>query len=77
MKNDLNNLIKTLCCRLQFLWLHEAFVRFLQPTQNPCNVLIYSNMGGGGGKSPCKNKYTQIYTQNILFTGKNDTFYLQ
>ncbi|MDR1199596.1 MAG: hypothetical protein LBK94_11420 [Prevotellaceae bacterium] len=68
MKNDLNNLVKTLCCRLRFLWLHETFVRFLQPVQNPCNTLIYNNMGGGG-----VNPSVKINSRK--FTPK--TFYLQ
>jgi hypothetical protein len=44
MKNDLNNLVKTLCCRLRFLWLHEAFVRFLQPAKKPYNILAYNKI---------------------------------
>jgi hypothetical protein len=40
MKNNMNNLLKTVCCGLRFLLLHEVFIQFLRPILVFCNRLI-------------------------------------
>jgi hypothetical protein len=74
MKNNVNNIIKTLCGRLQFLQLSKVFMRFLTSTQSLCNLLIYSELVGG--HSLVKEKFTKMFIQNIMFKQKINQFYV-
>jgi hypothetical protein len=78
MIKTIKNIKKTLCSRLQFLQLKEAFMCFLHLAQNPCNVLIYSKLLNTILKRNLRKFTTKIFSLNkaiIVFMYSKTAYY--